>query len=97
MNVTLARKFKSMYRKEKISAFIFTFGAMDAILGGFSEHWTLLSLGILFVIIGGWMRWLQVQKTEKKVSLSTPRRYLTPSPRDLPLLPPLKRKRDYLS
>jgi hypothetical protein len=97
MNVTLARKFKSIYRKEKISAFIFTLGAMDAILGGFSERWTLLSLGILLVIIGGWMRWLQVQKTNKTVSLSTPRRYLPPSRSDLTPLPALKRKRDYLS
>jgi hypothetical protein len=97
MNVTLARKFKSVYRKEKISAFIFTFGAMDAILGGFSESWTLLSLGILLVLVGSWMRWLQVQKTEKAVSVPTPRRYLTPSGSDLTPLPSLKRKRDYLS
>jgi hypothetical protein len=97
MNVTLAQKFKSIYRKEKISAFIFTVGAMDAILGGFSERWTLLSLGILLVIIGGWMRWLQLQKTNKTVSFPAPRRYLNPSRSDLTPLPPLKRKRDYLS
>lgn len=97
MNVTLARKFKSIYRKEKISAFIFTFGAMDAILGGFSERWTLLSLGVLLVIIGGWMRWLQIQKTKKAVTFNSPRRYLNPSRSDLTPLPPLKRKRDYLS
>lgn len=97
MNVTLARKFKSIYRKEKISAFIFTFGAMDAILGGFSERWTLLSLGILLVIIASWMRWLQVQKTKKTLAFNSPRRYLNPSRSDLTPLPPLKRKRDYLS
>lgn len=96
MNVTLARKLKSIYRKEKISAFIFTFGAMDAILGGFSERWTLLSLGILLVIIGGWMRWLQMQKTKNIISSSNPRRYLNPSRSNLTPLPPLKRKRDYL-
>ncbi|MBL1209636.1 hypothetical protein [Geminocystis sp. GBBB08] len=94
MNVKLTRKLKLIYQKEKISAFIFTFGAMDAILGGFSERWTLLSLGILLVIIGGWMRWLQIQKNQKIISVTTSRRYLNPARSDLTPLPPLKRKRD---
>jgi len=97
MNVTLARKLKLIYRQEKISAFIFTFGVMDAMLGGFSERWSLLSLGMLLVIIGGWMRWLQIQKTKKAFTFNTPQRNLNPSTSDLTPLPPLKRKRDYLS
>lgn len=97
MNVSLAKKLKSIYRKEKISGFIFTVGTVDAILGGFSERWTLLSLGVFLVILGGWMGWLKVRKTQKTLFVSTPRRYLSPNYQDLKPLPPLKRKRDYLS
>lgn len=97
MNVTFSRKLKSIYRQEKISAFIFTFGVMDAMLGGFSQRWTLLSLGVLLLIIASWMRWLQMQKTKNIISSSNPKRYLNPSQTNLTPLPHLKRKRDYLS
>lgn len=82
----------SKYRKEPISAFILIIGVVDGVLGGFSERWTLLSLGLLLVATSAVVRWLQIQKTEHKVSQQTPRRYLPPSQSQIPL-PILKSKK----
>ena len=89
------RWLKKTYRKEPISAFILTFGLMDGVLGGFGERWTLLSFGLCVVIIGLFIRWLQVQNSHKPVIMPPARRYLPPSKSALIPLPPLKRKRDY--
>lgn len=86
---------KKTYHQEPVSAFILTFGLMDALLGGFEERWTLLSFGMLMVMIGLLMLWLQVQNSRKPSLQFSPRRYLPPSPGALVPLPPLKRKRDY--
>jgi len=93
MKLNLPR-LKSVYRQEPISAFIFTFGAVDAILGGFGERWSLLSLGLILVITGIMMRWLQSQKAEKVAISNPPRRYLSPSQESNPL-PVLRKKQDY--
>jgi len=93
MKLNLPR-LKSVYRQEPISAFIFTFGAVDAILGGFGERWSLMSLGLVLVIIGIMMRWLQSQKAEKVAINNPPRRYLPPSQTSNPL-PVLRKKQDY--
>lgn len=84
----------SSYRKEPISSFILIMGVIDGILGGFSERWTLLSLGLLLVASSAAVRWLQIQKTEKtnSVSQQTTRRYLPPSTSSNPL-PTLKSRR----
>jgi len=96
MNVRLSRRLKSIYRQERISTFLFTFGLADVALGGLSERWSLLSLGIFIVIMGGVVRWLQMEKAKKVASLSRARKYLPPSNINLQPLPPLKRKRDYI-
>ncbi|BAQ65107.1 hypothetical protein GM3709_1872 [Geminocystis sp. NIES-3709] len=95
MSETLSRKLKKIYRQEKISTFLVTFGVADAMLGGFSQRWTLLSLGVSIAVAGGVIGWLQIEKARKVASLSTPRRYLSPSRTNLQPLPTLKRKQDY--
>lgn len=89
------RWLRKIYRKEPVSAFIVTFGLIDAILGGFGERWSLLSFGMLMIIMGLFMAWVQLHKTRKPVMITSARRYLPPSPNGLTPLPPLKRKRDY--
>ena len=85
MNALLPRFLKSVYRKEPISTFIFIIGAVDALLGGFSERWTLLSLGILLVASSAAVRWLQLQKAQNFISQQAPRRYLPSSSSQTPL------------
>jgi hypothetical protein len=85
MNALLPRFLKSVYRKEPISTFIFMVGAVDALLGGFGERWTLLSLGLVLVISSVAVRWLQLQKAQNFISQPAPRRYLPPSPSPTPL------------
>jgi hypothetical protein len=69
----------STYRKERISAFILIIGVVDGIIGGFNEHWTLLSLGVLLVITSATVRWLQIQKSQNSQTKELPKRYLSPS------------------
>ena len=95
MTLAFSRLFKSAYRKEPISAFIFLFGTIDALLGGFSERWTLLSFGVVMVIISVTVRWLQVQQSQKEVNSSRAKRYLNPSKSPTQPLPELKRKQYY--
>ncbi|WP_069791804.1 hypothetical protein A5482_012570 [Cyanobacterium sp. IPPAS B-1200] len=96
MKSKFPKSLKSVYRQEPISAFIFTFGAIELAMGGFSEHWSLMSFGLLFVITGLMMRWLQTQKPQKKIPRNTPRRYLPESDRTFAEpLPVLRRKKDY--
>ncbi len=88
-------RLKSLYRQEPVSAFIVTFGAVDAILGGFGERWTLLSFGLMLVILGVILRWVQSQKEPKAVLSNPPRRYLPPSSNPTQPLPILRKKQDY--
>lgn len=96
MKFKFPQSLKSLYRREPISAFIFTFGAVDLIMGGFGEHWSLMSFGLLFAMVGLTMRWLQTQPPKKKLSQNISRRYLPPSDRTFAEpLPVLRKKQDY--
>ncbi len=94
MNALLPRFLKSVYRGKPISTFIFIVGAVDALIGGFGERWTLLSLGLLLVVTSAAVRWLQVQKAQNFVSQQGSRRYLPPSSSQTPL-PKLKSERHH--
>ncbi|HEY9616714.1 MAG TPA: hypothetical protein V6C64_07735 [Microcoleaceae cyanobacterium] len=37
---------KSFYRRQPVVSFVVTAGAVDAAIGGLSEHWSLLFLGL---------------------------------------------------
>ncbi len=91
----MSRLLKSAYRKEPISALIFLVGTVDALLGGFTERWTLLSLGLLLAFLGISVRWLQIQKAEETANSTPTRRYLNPSQYPLQPLPELKSRRHY--
>ena len=95
MNVLWPRFLKSAYRKEPISSFILIVGAVDAVMGGVGERWTLLSFGLMLVFLAAGLRWWQGQKAQSLSFEETPRRYLPPSSskRPLPMLMNEKNRR----
>ncbi|MGY6529115.1 MAG: hypothetical protein ACXITR_04235 [Cyanobacterium sp.] len=96
MKSKFPKSLKSVYRQEPISAFIFTFGAVELAMGGFSEHWSLMSFGLLLVVTGLILRWLQTQQTTQKKIPRNTRRYLPEAERTFAQpLPVLRRKQDY--
>jgi len=78
MNALWHRFVKSAYRKEPISSFIIIVGAVDALIGGFGERWSLLSFGLLMVVLAAAFRWWQTQPKETELAQS----------RIMPILPP---------
>lgn len=91
MNALLPRFLKSAYRKDPISSFVMTVGAVDAVIGGVGERWTLMSFGIMMILLAIAIRWLQIQRSQENLTEEVPRRYLPPSHSDAPL-PMLKTK-----
>ena len=85
MNDLFPRFLKSVYRKEPISGFILIMGAVDAVIGGVGERWTLLSFGLMLILLAAGLRWWQSKKTEAVSVEETPRRYLPPSSSQRPL------------
>ncbi|MDY7015035.1 MAG: hypothetical protein SVX43_15855 [Cyanobacteriota bacterium] len=91
MNALLPRFVKLAYRKEPISSFILILGAVDAVIGGVGERWTLLSFGLLIVMLGIIVRVSQSQRRAVPQE-ERARRYLPPSSPDTPLPPLTSRK-----
>ena len=85
MNAFFPRFLKTAYRKEPISSFIFMVGTVNAVIGGVGERWTLLSSGLVVVLLSVILRCWQTQKTQPSVTEDTPRRYLPLSPMRSPL------------
>lgn len=85
MNVILPRFLKSAYRKEPVSSFILLAGAVDVVMGGVGQRWSLLSFGVMVVIAALVMRWLQIQKAKEIATEERPRYYLPPSSSRQPL------------
>ncbi len=95
MNSLLPRFITRVYRKEPISAFIFTIGVVNAIIGGFGERWSLLTLGLLVGTSAIALRWWQSYQYRPISQRQTTTRYLKPSqnssPRPLPSLSKMQR------
>lgn len=79
---------KSIYRKEPIISFVVTAGAVDAAMGGFTEHWSLMGLGIgaVGVAIVLRLRQMQTRRSSKEPQNRPPVYVLPPAPSSLPLL-----------
>lgn len=95
MNLLLPRFLKSAYRKEPLSSFILIVGAVDAVIGGIGEHPTLLSFGLMVVLLAAFVRWWQTQKNQEVLAQESPRHYLPPASTrpPLPLLTSKKHRR----
>ncbi len=93
INALWHRFIKSAYRKEPISSFIIIVGAVDAVIGGFGERWSLLSFGLMMVVLAAALRWWQ-QRQVQELSEQPVTRFLPPSqsPPPLPMLSTTKRQ-----
>ena len=95
MNSLFPRFLRSTYGKEPISSFILTVGTVNAVMGGIGAKWTLLSFGVILVLMAILVRWLQIQQAvsiqEKQASRS---RYILPPASSQPPLPILMNKKN---
>jgi hypothetical protein len=64
---------KFAYRKDPLSSFVLIVGAVDAVIGGISDHGVLLGLGVSMVGVGIALRWQTFQR--RQVLAETPSRY----------------------
>lgn len=94
MNALLPRILKAAYRKEPISSFIVIVGAVDAVIGGVGERWSLLSFGLMMVVLALVLRWWQSQRREAELADQPVTHYLPPasSRPALPILSAAKRQ-----
>ncbi|NEP62179.1 MAG: hypothetical protein F6K31_35425 [Symploca sp. SIO2G7] len=94
MNALLPRILKSAYRKEPISSFIVIMGAVNAVIGGVGERWSLLTFGLMMVMLAAAVRWWQTQNREVKLKEQPVTQYLPPdsSRTPLPILSTTKRQ-----
>lgn len=95
MNAALPKFLKSAYRKEPLPSILVTAGAVDAVIGGLGDRWSLFAFGL--ATIGGAIAlrwWLQQQNTSSHPPESRTPRYLPPSnPAPMPMLTVSKRSR----
>lgn len=94
MNALVPRILKAAYRKEPISSFIVIVGAVDAVIGGVGERWSLLSFGLMMVVLAAALRWWQSQRRETELADQPVTHYLPPSSSRLalPILSAAKRQ-----
>ncbi|MBD2016255.1 hypothetical protein H6F96_20060 [Microcoleus sp. FACHB-53] len=94
MNALLPRILKAAYRKEPISSFIVIVGAVDAVIGGVGERWSLLSFGLMMMVLAVALRWWQSQRRETELADQPVTHYLPPSSSRpaLPILSAAKRQ-----
>jgi hypothetical protein len=94
MNALWPRFLKVAYRKEPISSFVVIFGAVDAVIGGVGERWSLMTFGLAMVGIAIALRWWQTQQKEAEYSDRPATRFLpaSPSRTPLPMLSTTKRQ-----
>jgi len=95
MSPLLPRFVKVAYRKEPISSFILIVGAVDVVIGGMGEKWSLLSIGVATAVLAVGLRWWQAQKSEAIAVEQPPRRYLPPASSRAPLPHLTKENRHY--
>ncbi|MGB3240478.1 MAG: hypothetical protein WBB29_19460 [Geitlerinemataceae cyanobacterium] len=98
MNAAMHRVLKSVYRKEPISSFILTMGAVDVAIGGLGSYWSLFSLGLGIVSVAIVLRLLQLGRLPQPESEPAPEPsdyfYLPPS-QSPPALPKLRASRKH--
>jgi len=91
MNISLPRFITRAYRKEPITAFVFTVGLVNALIGGVGERWTLLTFGLFIGASAIALRWWQGYQGRTINDNKTTTRYLTGSAEVPPPLPPLRK------
>ncbi len=94
MNVLLPRFLKAAYRKEPISSFIVIIGTVDAVMGGTGQRWSLLTFGLMMVVLAIVLRWWQTQRRDTELAEQPVTHFLPPSSSRpaLPMLNATKRQ-----
>jgi len=82
------RFLKSSYRREPLSSFILIAGAVDAVMGGVGDRWSLMTLGIGSMAVAVAIRLWKLQQCSREVPLQAPIHYL-PERASRPQLPAL--------
>jgi hypothetical protein len=86
------RFLKSAYRKEPISSFILTVGAVDAVIGGVDSRWSLLVLGVAMAGAAIALRWWIAHRNRVDLPMGAPIHYL-PERSSRPSLPMLSARK----
>ena len=85
MNVILPRFLQSIYRKEPIVSVLTTMGAVDALIGGFDESWSLLVFGLGTVGVALIFKLWRMQQRPPLPEEPVAQRYLPPQSSRSPL------------
>jgi hypothetical protein len=80
------KRARSTYRREPISSFILTVGAVEAVMGGVGDRGSLLILGLALVGVGLLWRW---RKPSGRGRVARPPTRALPSQASRPVLPVL--------
>ena len=88
MNAVWPRFLRAAYRKEPISSFIVTVGAVDVAIGGLDSRWSLFSFGLGTVGLAIALRWWLMHRQQEEQPEQVPQYYLPPrsSRQQLPIL-----------
>jgi protein-S-isoprenylcysteine O-methyltransferase Ste14 len=89
MDIVWSRFFKSLYRRQSVVGFVVTVGLVDAAIGGFTEHWSLLAIGLGTVSVAIAFRWWQLHHRREIVEQQRAPIYILPPQSSQPSLPRL--------
>lgn len=82
MGIFWSRLFRTIYRREPVIGIVATVGVVDAAMGGFSGHWSLLAVGTGTVGLAIALYWRQSQRRRPlEVTNQRPVYVLPPSSR----------------
>ncbi|MGL6280937.1 MAG: hypothetical protein ACRC2J_00850, partial [Microcoleaceae cyanobacterium] len=65
MNAIWSKFLRSAYRREPITSFIITIGAVNTVIGGLDASWSLLSLGLGTASFALLWRWWLIQRSQE--------------------------------
>lgn len=88
MNIVLPRFLKSIYRKEPLISLLITMGAVDALIGGLDDSWSLFAFGLTTAGVTLAYRWWRIQQRRPLPEEPIVQHYL-PSRSSSPTLPML--------
>jgi hypothetical protein len=89
MDILWSRFLRSVYRREPIVGFVATVGVVDAAIGGLSEHWSLLTVGVGTVGAAIALRLWQLQRRSAVEQVSHNPVHILPPQSSRPSLPTL--------
>lgn len=97
MNVSWQHILRSAYRRDPITSFVITIGAVDAAIGGMAASGSLLAFGLGTASVAIALRWWQIHRSSIEQPAPAPEYYLPPhsSRPQLPMLSISKKNPPY--